>query len=173
MQLPKRESEAVGFKHFHRLAVLPVRRPQLRLRSVGTFITIKVPETSVLLYENRILVNRLPKPASIMLSKFSSTVQVVPHIAVVVTVGTLINFRLQSLRLGNFPVLILKLGLIFLLPLLMLLQRCCCCHRAVGLPLVRQGCRIFILRCCCVLRGFVTLSVTDVIGSSVPPSVCS
>ena len=72
MQLPKRESEAVGFKHFHRLAVLPVRRPQLRLRSVGTFITIKVPETSVLLYENRILVSRLPKPASVMLSKFSS-----------------------------------------------------------------------------------------------------
>lgn len=73
MQLPKRESEAVGFKHFHRVAVLPARRPQLRLRSVGTFITIKVPETSVLLYENRILVSRLPKPASVMLSKFSST----------------------------------------------------------------------------------------------------
>ncbi len=42
-------------------------------------------------------------------------------------------------------------------------------HRAVELPPVRQGCRIFILRCCCVLRGFVTLSVTDVIESSVPP----
>ena len=26
---------------------------------------------------------------------------------------------------------------------------------------------------CRVLRGFVTLSVTDVIGSSVPPPVCS
>ena len=151
MQLSKRESEAEGFKHFHRLAVLPVRRPQPWLRSVGTFITIKVPKTSVLLYENRILVSRLPKPCITLSS----------------------NFRLQSLRLGNFPVLILKLGLIFLLPLLMLLQRCCCCHRAVGLPLVRQGCKIFISRCCCVLRGFVTLSVTDVIGSSVPPSVCS
>ena len=70
MQLPKRESEAVGFKHFHRLAVLPVRRPQLRLRSVGTFITIKVPETSVLLYENRILVSRLPKPCITISSDF-------------------------------------------------------------------------------------------------------
>ena len=70
MQLPKRESEAEGFKHFHRVAVLPARRPQLRLRSVGTFITIKVPETSVLLYENRILVNRLPKPASISYPNF-------------------------------------------------------------------------------------------------------
>ncbi len=70
MQLPKRESESEGFKHFHRLAVLPVRRPQLRLRSVGTFITIKVPETSVLLYENRILVSRLPKPCTILSSNF-------------------------------------------------------------------------------------------------------
>ena len=154
MQLPKRESEAVGFKHIHRLAVLPVRRPQLRLRSVGTFITIKVPETSVLLYENRILVSRLPKPLSwTPFDIFVHTVQVVPHIAAQVTVGTLINFRLQILCLGNFPVLILKLGLILLLPLLMLLQMCCCCHSAVELPLVRQGCRIFILRCCCVFRG--------------------
>ena len=40
----------------------------------------------------------------------------------------------------------------------MLLQMCCCCHRAVELPLVRQGCRIFILWCRCVLRGFVTLT---------------
>ena len=70
MQLPKRESEAVGFKHFHRVAVLPARRPQLRLRSVGTFITIKVPETSVLLYENRILVSRLPKPCITLSSNF-------------------------------------------------------------------------------------------------------
>ena len=70
MQLAKRESEAEGFKHFHRLAVLPVWRPQLRLRSVGTFITIKVPETSVLLYENRILVSRLPKPCITLSSNF-------------------------------------------------------------------------------------------------------
>ena len=70
MQLPKRESEAEGFKHFHRLAVLPVQRPQLRLRSVGTFITIKAPETSVLLYENRILVSRLPKPCITLSSNF-------------------------------------------------------------------------------------------------------
>lgn len=70
MQLPKRESEAVGFRHFHRVAVLPARRPQLRLRSVGTFITIKVPETSVLLYENRILVSRLPKPCITLSSNF-------------------------------------------------------------------------------------------------------
>ena len=37
----------------------------------------------------------------------------VPHFAVVATIGTWINFRLQILCLGNFPVLILKLGLIF------------------------------------------------------------
>ena len=49
----------------------------------------------------------------------------VPHIAAQVTVGTWINFRLQILYLGNFPVLILKLGLIFSFAF-------CCCRCVVA-----------------------------------------
>lgn len=59
--------------------------PQLRYRSVGTFITIKIPQTSVLLYENRILVSRLYKiqrPSHLIFSY--TPIQVVPHVAVVV-----------------------------------------------------------------------------------------
>ena len=69
--LPKRE-----WRHIHTSRTTPIhghgplRSPQLRLRSVGIFITIKIPYTSVLLHENKILVSRLLKPASIILSDF-------------------------------------------------------------------------------------------------------
>jgi len=116
------------------------RYPQLRYRSVGTFITIKIPQTSVHLNENRILVSRLPRSARMNAIRFSSTpIQVVPHIAVVVTIG------LKYIFVCIFGDKQLSLGIQCswsLVDLLDCLCICSCfCHCAVGLPLVRQGCR--------------------------------
>lgn len=117
------------------------RYPQLRYRSVGIFITIKIPQTSVLLYENKILISRLSQSARMNAIRFSSTpIQMVPHFAVVETM------ELRYIFVCIFGDKQLSLGIPRscswndLLGCLCIC-RYCLCHCAVGLPLVRQGCR--------------------------------
>lgn len=87
-QIPPRTSPI----HSHRL----LRCPQLWPRSVGSFIRLKILKLRIVLYENKILVSRLPKPDKLNAILFSSTpIQVVPHFAALVTSSLEIHFRLQ------------------------------------------------------------------------------
>ena len=96
----------------------------------------------------------------------------VPHFAVVVTIRDVDQFSSANFESWQFPRAYLEVGTDLFI--CRCLCRCFCCHRAVRLSLVRQGCRIFIFRCCRFQRfvalpdnsGFICLppSVRKAIG---------
>ena len=91
----------------------------------------------------------------------------VPHFAVVVTIRDLNQFSSANSVSWQFPRAYLEVGTDLFI--CRCLCRCFCCHRAVRLSLVRQGCRIFIFRCCRFQRFVALPDNSDLLCC--PPSV--